>query len=302
MRETPTLSHCESPGAGGGVIVRRSLGFAAMLAVAMAMRTEYLTHWDALDYAPQAIRRHSSDLFLGRWWFIAFMRAAYIIGRELFSLTILEGYRAMQLACALFMAGAVVAGMAWTYRLTKSVIAEIGFAVLIVSSPMLGAIASSVMTESAALFMLSLSFLAWEHAIATRRKAMIWALVSGLAFGVMVSMREPGIVLGFWPIISCLTDKPKRRWALLSAGGLGTAVTLGIGILMAARWYPWPDVSYWQNIGRWISSMQIEREQLSVSLSDQLATLASYIYRASPVVALLMIPSLLWSTAKRPRT
>ena len=75
-----------------------------MLAIGLAFRTEHLTHWDSWDYTAQAICRHSSDLFLGRWWFIAFMRAAYIAGREIFGLTRLEGYLAMQLACSLFMA------------------------------------------------------------------------------------------------------------------------------------------------------------------------------------------------------
>ncbi len=272
-----------------------------MLVVALVLRTEQLTHWDSWDYTAQAIGGHSSDLLLGRWWFIGFMRAAYIVGRELFALTRLEGYLAMQLTCALFMAGAVAAGMAWTYKLTRSVTAEVCFAALILLGPMFAIGASSVMTESATLCMLTLSFLAWEKAIAARANAMRWALASGLAFGVMVSMREQAVVLLFWPVVSCLTDKPHRRWSLLAAGAVGTFVTLGFGVFMAARWYPWPDVSYWQNIGRWVDSMQTERGQFAVRPWAQADILATYLFSASPLVALLIVPSLIFSSLRRQR-
>ena len=272
-----------------------------MLAIALALRTEYLTHWDSWDYTAQAIGGHSSDLLLGRWWFIAFMRAAYIVGRELFALTRLEGYLAMQLACGLFMAGAVAAGMAWTYKLTRSVTAEVCFAAMILLGPMFGIGASSVMTESATLCMLTLSFLAWEKAITARANAARWALASGLAFGVMVSMREQAVVLLFWPVVSCLVDKPHRRWTLLSAGAVGTLITLGFGVFMAARWYPWPDVSYWQNIGRWVHSMQAERGQFAVRIWKHVDILALYLLSASPLVALLIVPSLIFSSLRSRR-
>ena len=126
----------------------RAAAFAAMLAVGLVYRCGYLTDWDAWDYAAQAITRQSSDLALGRWWFIAAMRTAWLTGHGLFGLGTAEAYLPMQIASALMMAGAVVAGMAWTRRLAGSWAAELIFAAMVVPGLIIGLYTFSVMTEA----------------------------------------------------------------------------------------------------------------------------------------------------------
>ena len=283
------------------VAVRRGLAFCAMLAVAMAFRAEHLTDWDSWDYAAQASRGHSSDLLLGRWWFVALMRGAYLIGRELFGLNDLNGWLAMQAACSLLMAGAVVAGMAWTRRLTGSVAAEMLFAALLVLGPMIGIYAPAVMTEGATLLLIGLSFWLWERAIASHRRGATWALAAGLAFGVMVTMREQAVVLAAWPIVSCVTDRPARRRVLLAAGLTGALVTLGIGVLGAMAWFPWSNMTYFQNVGRWIAAMRTERRLFAVRLGENLYWTVGFLFAAAPVLTLLLAPSLLWVILRRHR-
>ena len=76
--------------------LRRGAAFAAMVAVGMIYRAQHLTHWDSWDYASQAIAGESSALLLGRWWYIAAMRAAYLVGRGLFGLDAGNAHLAMQ--------------------------------------------------------------------------------------------------------------------------------------------------------------------------------------------------------------
>jgi len=282
-------------------IIRRALAFCAMLAVALAFRAEHLTDWDSWDYAAQAVRGHSSDLLLGRWWFIAFMRTAYLAGRRLFGLTDLNGYLAMQAACSLFMAGAVAAGMAWTFQLTRSVAAEILFAALLVLGPMIGIYAPAVMTEGATVFMMSLSFWAWHRCLRSEKHSLRWAFGAGLAFGVMVTMREQAAVLAAWPIVSCLHER-RRRWCGLLAAGLGgMLLTLGIGVLGAVLWYPWDNIGYWPNILRWIASMQQERRQFGVQALANLRWMVYFFFAAAPVMTALLTPAALWSVLRRRR-
>ncbi len=281
------------------VWLRRSLAFCAALAVALAFRTEHLTDWDAWDYTAQAILGQSSDLFLGRWWFIATLRGAYLLGRALFGLTEANGYLALQAVCSLCMAGAVVAGMAWTYRLTRSAVAEVLFALLILLGPMFDIYASAVMTEAPTLFLVSLSFWAWSYACDSNKRQWFWALMAGLLFGIMVSMREQAVVFAAWPIGSCWCHRCQgwlKRWGVFLAGGL---ITLGIGIVGAWAWYPWPDRSYFQNILQWISTMATDRQRYPLNLLGNLYWLSQYAMAASPTVAVLSIPAAIWALWKK---
>lgn len=268
------------------MLVRRGVAFAAMLAVALALRSGHLTDWDSWDYAAQAIQRHCSDLCLGRWWFLAIMRAAYLVGHGVFGLDRLEGYQAMQVVGGLAMGGAVVAGMAWVYRLTQSEAAEILFAALVVTSPMLGVYGFAVMTEGLSLLTISLAFWAWERAIISPSLAGLWALGAGLAFGVAIDIREPAALLVFWPVISCLTDRPRRRWQLLALAAAGAAVTLAIGVFGAWLWYPWapwPDPGYFRHFGQWMHEMAREQVKFPVSIPDNLEYLVQYCIASLPI-------------------
>jgi len=276
------------------------MAFVAMLAAALVFRAEHLSDWDSWDYAAESICGHSSDLLLGRWWFVAAMRAAYLAGRGIFNLGPLDGYLPMQAACAFLMAAAVVAGMVWTYRLTRSVAAEVIFAALIVSGPLFGIYASAVMTEGATLLMLTLALLGWERAISAKRSGWVPAFLAGLSFGVAVDMREPAVLLGAWVIISCLVDRPAGFWRLLAAGLAGAALTIGIGVLGAWAWYPWAG-GYWANIARWAGWMAAERLQFGVSIVENAGLVAMFAFAAAPVLALGVLPAGLWSFMRRRR-
>ena len=279
----------------------RLAAFCAMLAAGMAFRSDYLTDWDSWDYAAQALCRHSSDLLLGRWWFVAAMRAAWLAGQWAFGLDRLEGYLAMQAAASLIMAGAVVAGMAWTYRLTRSAAAELLFATLVVTGLMVGIYASAVMTEGATLLTVTLAFLAWEAAVGAKRRPALWALAGGLSFGVAVDIREPAVLLAAWPIVSCLVDRPPRRWMLLGLAAIGAAATLGAGVLGAWAWFPWTDRTYFQNIIQWTGWMSAERSQFGAPILENLRFLAAYSFAACPAALLMALPALAWAGMRRRR-
>jgi hypothetical protein len=267
-----------------------------MLAVAALFRVDGLTHWDSWDYASQAISGHSSDLLLGRWWFLALMRSAWLAGRHVFALRPLEGFLAMQLVCALSAAGAVVAGMAWTRRLSGSVTGELVFAAFAITSPLFGRYAAAVMTEAPTLLVISLAFLAWEKALEARtlRRAQAWALAAGLLLGAMISMREQAVTLLAWPLVSCVIDRPAHRGRLLLVGAGGAALALGVGVLGAWLWHPWVEVSFWERISLWIRSMRAERELHPPRLAANLGWIWTFMLTAGSCATLLALPAILW--------
>ena len=282
-------------------LARRALAFGAVLGFSLLYRSDHLTHWDSWDYAAQAICGHSSDLFLGRWWFVALMRSAYLVGRTLFGLTPLNGYLAMQAACAVCMGGAVVALMVWTYRVTRSARAELLLGLMLVLGPIVGISTWAVMTEGPALLALSMALLAWERAVHAPRRAWVSALVAGLWFGAMVNMREPALLLCAWPIVSCFVDRPQRRGALLVAAGAGALVTFGVGVLGAMAWYPGGPSAFYRNISRWMLWMNVERGLYGYSLLWNAAYVALFVLGASPAGALLLAPALVWRRSHRRR-
>src|ERR1700730_11765097 len=116
----------------------RTLAFFAMFAVALFFRADNPGEWDGWEYVSRAIGGYSTSLALGRWWFVVVMRWSYQLARALFGLTPLQGYVAMQIASSLMMAGALLALMAWTYRLTKSSSAALLVAPLVLPGPLIG--------------------------------------------------------------------------------------------------------------------------------------------------------------------
>ncbi|HUT60980.1 MAG TPA: hypothetical protein VNA25_24295 [Phycisphaerae bacterium] len=282
-------------------LLRRGLAFAAVLAAGLIFRCDHLTDWDSWDYAAQAMMGHSSDLCLGRWWFIAVMRASYWVGSALFGLTLSDGWLAMQVTCAVAMAAAVVVGMAWTGRLTRSASAEVVFAAMVVMGPTIGIYTFSVMTEGLTLLMLSAALWAWELAVGGAGHRRLWAAAAGAAFGLAVSIREPVVLLGLWPILSCLIDRPARRWTLLATAVGAAALTLGIGVIGAWAWYPWTDAGYLEGISKWAGQMARERGMFPVSVAANLGWLAKFSFAAIPTAALLIVPALAWSAFARRR-
>ncbi len=279
---------------------RRGLAFCAMLGVAMAFRSDGLTDWDSWDYAAQAVTGQSSELLLGRWWFIAVMRCAYLAGRAVFDVGLADAFLPMQTASSLMMAGAVVAGMAWTYRLTRSDAAEILFAAIVVPASTIGIYASAVMTESMTLLTLSLAMLLWEMARANPPRAALLALAAGACFGVAVDVREPAALLFAWPVVSCLVDRGTNRWRLLAIMAAGAIVALGIGVWGAWAWFAAPQ-GYWANIVQWTRDMAAERRRYSVQLAENAKFLLAYCVAAAPVGTLLAAPGLVWAFRRERR-
>jgi len=280
--------------------LRRGAAAVAMLAVGLLLRAEHLSDWDSWDYAALAIHGHTSGLCLGRWWYIAAMRAAWGVGHALFGLDPLQGHLAMQAAGGLAMAGAVVVGMAWTYRLTRSVAAEALFAIVIVLGPTFGVYCCAVMTEALTLLMLGLAFAAWEQAT-VGRGSLAWAVAAGLAFGAMIDMREPAALLCAWPIVSCLVGGPPRRWRLLGAAFAAAALSLGAGVVGAAAWTPAGWQGYAGSVGAWIDAMADERELIGMSLLLNLRYLLLWMTLGGAVTLAALGPATVWALLRRRR-
>lgn len=295
MKNTPQIS-----ASAARCRFRRTAAFCAMLAVAMAWRADTLTDWDSWDYAAQAIQGHSSDLSLGRWWFIAAMRMSLMVGQGMFGLTNLDGYLAMQVACALMTALAVVVAMAWTYRVTRSESAEGFFAAMVILGPMFGIYSSAVMTESLTLLTLSAFFYAWQRATEGASRAMLWALVAGAAFGVAVDVREPVLLFGAWPILACWMHRPRRPALLLAALAGGMILTLGAGVAGAWAWYPYPR-GYLGNLSEWSLAIAGDRARVGVSPASNVKFLAMFSAAASPAVAMLAVPAAAFAAIRRRR-
>jgi 4-amino-4-deoxy-L-arabinose transferase-like glycosyltransferase len=263
------------------------------------------TDWDAWDYSAQAIRGHSSDLLLGRWWFIAAMRLAYLVVRP-FSSGPLDAFTAMSTLNGLFFAGGTVVLMAWTRRLTRSALAETVAALLVLAGPMMGIYAMSIMTEPMTLAALAGAFYCWHRALDRTPEpgAIYWALGAGACLGVAADIREPAALLALWPIVSVAVQRPRRAPALLAAAVLAGLLTLGLGVWMAWQWYPveYTGRTFAENIRTWTADMAGERRAFAIEPIRQLRFLAEYSLASSPPAALLLLPAAVWAGLRRDRT
>ena len=282
------------------VHVRAAMFLASCLVGALYM-APVPTDWDAWDYSAQAIRGHSSDLLLGRWWFIAAMRAVYCPVARLGG-TRGDVFTAMQTANGLMFAAGVVLLMAWTHRVSHSRVSELIAALLVLSGPMMGIYAMSIMTEPMTLLLLAGAFYCWRRAVADASgQGLHWAAGAGACLGIVADIREPAALLCLWPVVSVLAERPARRWSkLLLAAGAG-AVTLSVGVLMAWQWYPveYTGRTFWENMSAWTVAMARERSAFGPALAVQFRLLAEYAMAASPVAALGLIPAAIWAVRRR---
>ncbi|MBI5724101.1 MAG: hypothetical protein HZA50_09105 [Planctomycetes bacterium] len=305
---------------------RRGMAFLAMLAVGLACRGNHLGDWDSWDYASQAVAGHSSDLCLGRWWFIALMRAVYLPCHLIWDLTPLSAHIPMQIACAVMTAAAVPLLMAWTRRLTGSGRAELFAGLLIIAAPLVGVYSASVMTESMACLALVAAMYAWQRAVDHRTESEMpqtgilqtgdsgsisppsglpirtwfWAAAAGMAFGIAIDVREPLIMLGLWPLASLFVYKPLKPVCLILLAAAVAALTLGAAVLAAWAWYPW-DTGFFGNLGGWSNYMAERRARIGLSIMENIGHIREYAYVSAPAVAVLAIPAVLWSAFRARR-
>ncbi len=211
----------------------------AGMVLAWATRADVLSDWDSWDYAWMALRKRPSGLCLGRWWFIFLMRLCWQAG-SLLGLARQEAFVAMQLGVALMSAAGLGVLMRWIWQMTRNRWAALAGGICVLASPSLVAYLSSVMTEGPTLLFLALTLLGWQLAVDNAHRPLLrcggHACLSGASFAVAVSMREPALLLGLWPILDCLVFRRKRKVSLLVLALVTFAMGMAIALLMAYRW------------------------------------------------------------------
>jgi hypothetical protein len=305
---------------------RRDVAWACVAAAAVTLcagllvRGNALTDWDSWDYAALAVQGRPSSLCLGRWWFITFLRGALWIG-EAAGADRLYCFVPMQLAVLAASAAAAGLLILWTWRLTGSVKGAIAAGAIVVISPTFMAYSSAVMSEAPSLLFLMLGFLGWEAALgragaanaadavaggaAAPRRAARWtpallALLGGLAFGVAVNMREPLLMLGAWPIVSCLTPRRPGRWRLLGVAAGGAICSLAVGIFMA--WTAWgPETTPLDVLRNYNSYMAGERLTRGFDSAANVRYLLLHTVTAAPLGPAMALAGLclLWRKRRR---
>jgi hypothetical protein len=211
----------------------------AGMVLAWATRADVLSDWDSWDYAWMALRKRPSGLCLGRWWFIFLMRLCRQAG-SLLGLAGQEAFVAMQWGVALMSAAGLAVLMRWIWQMTRNRWAALAGGLCVLASPSLVAYLSSVMTEGPTLLFLALTLLGWQLAVDNAHRPLLrcggHACLSGASFAVAVSMREPALLLGLWPILDCLVFRRKRKLSLLVLAVVTFAMGMAIALLMAYRW------------------------------------------------------------------
>lgn len=270
-----------------------ALAAVIMTVLCCLVRSKALIDWDSWEYASLAVIGKPSGLCLGRWWFIFFMRLAYLAG-SFFGLDMMHSYVPMQAAVIAMSAGAIVALMHWAWlfsgRLSVAVLAGcIGLV-----SPSLLVYCSTVMTEIPTMLFLALAMICWEMALgrsaARPAVAGIWSLAAGLSFGIAVSMREPALVFCAWPIISCFIDRPRGRWRLLAMAGVGSVATLGLAVCMA---WAWSGIDPITNFSNYSQYMHTERETFGFRGWLNIKYVGTHFLLAAPLAGLAFLTHVL---------
>lgn len=278
----------------------RAAAFAAMLAAGLIYRYGQPVDWDSWDYFAESVAGQRSDLLLGRWWFLAVLHGVWRICQAL-GADPLAALPVMQGVCAVFMAAAVVAGMCWTARLTRTATAEVLFAAMVLLGPVVGIYTYALMTEGLTLLALSASLWAWQRAVDGAPRPRTWALAAGLAFGLAVDIREPVVLLAAWPLVSCLAERPSRWGWLLAVFAAGAAASLAVGVAGAAASPPPWGGGYLAGIAQYAADMRAEAGRFPLSVAANAQYVFLYCAAAVPVTAVLALPATAWALATRRR-
>ncbi len=284
----------------GRFLIGCAVAAAVTLLLGLLLRVDWLTDWDSYDYTVQAVRGRSSDLLLGRWWFIFFMRTAWWVGHGLFGLSELNAFRAMQWANLAAMCLAVVGLMAWTRRLTGHTAVSLLAGGMVVLSPLAALYATAVMTEPIALAALVWALYAWQRAGSggserPRGAGAAWALLAGGVFGVAVDVREPAVLLAAWPVLACIVYRQPGRWRRLALAVAAMAVTLGVGMAMAAAWRVEGGRGYLANIVHWTELMAEERQRYPITYPFNGVLVIAYLGLAVPAAVLVLAAAGAWA-------
>lgn len=269
--------------------------YAAMMGVALCLasltRAQVLADWDSWDYAWMAMRRRPSGLCLGRWWFIFLMRISWQVGGWL-GLEAQRAFVAMQWGVALAGVAGVGVAMRWIWEMTGHRWAALLGAVCILVSPSLIAYLSSVMTEGPTLLFLALTLLAWHRASSRSQEPLGQvggnACLAGACFAVTVSMREPALLLGFWPLLDCLVFRRRGKWRLLVLAVVTFCLGMATAVLMAYRWSGDHPLAV---LARYSAYMRQERQMYGFTPWANLSYLVVHFATASPVGFVAMVLS-----------
>jgi hypothetical protein len=260
-----------------------------MLILCVLTRTEMLTDWDSWEYAALAAQGQPSTLCLGRWWFIFFMRLAYLAGRAL-GVEPTYCFIPMQAAVSIMSAAALAAIMHWVYLITGRLRPAMIAAAVALISPAMAVYCSAVMTEGPALLFIALALIGWDSAVSRSARqpagAVLRAVLAGMALGIAANMREPALLLCAWPIASCFIDRPRQRWLLLSVAAAGAAATLAVGVGMAWLWSGTDPVTVLRS---YIDYMRKERETFGGNLLAHVGFLFTHFSLATPLAVFAFI-------------
>jgi hypothetical protein len=283
-----------------------------VIVLGLMHRSEFLTDWDSFGYTYLATHRQSSSFYLGRWWFVGLMHAAWLVARGIGGLTMNDAHVPLQVTSLALSALGAVGLAAWTGRLTGSRTAGNIAGVMAATGPVFWVYSTSVMTEGLALAAIAWSFYAWQRALSSPsdaepgsgRAGLLWAGLAGFLFGVAVDVREPLVLFAAWPLASCRMCPGPRRLVLLRAAVLGAALSLSIGVAMGWAWSWRSGLGFFGSMLGWHHWITEATTQYPTRLSVNVAAVGSHlldvvplavaVFLAVPVVAGLRAAWRLW--------
>jgi hypothetical protein len=258
--------------------------------LAWRFQDQFVSDWDAFDYAVYMTQHRPSALGLSRALFLGYNSALWEMAHRWFGLPPEKAYLVIRYG-AIALAGPTIIGVyALCKELTASKLASFFGALIMVASPYYIIYSGRAMSEVPGLMMLGWSL--WWMVKSLRNGKTGRFLVAACLVGLSANIREFAVF--YLPFIPIAARIYRGNWRI---GYIAFIFAVACALSGMTFWRFYDDL-YWKAVVNWYRLSAAERKVHPVT-SSNLRFFADYVFNCSTVCAILTPLALIWLWSDR---